>query len=585
MPHLNLTQNQLESLTTLNMMIFKTFNKLRRQLSNLTRLKPSEFVELCRKTYLLMEISLNEIILIFNNLGNKLMENTVKYVCHGYKDLVDIIIDYILNPDNFNMAFDAMSIREMHVKMQQNLKRMNLYKETALMDPEGFVEKMKKTREKLEIPGDYLYSGGDWSTLDEEDDMDIGGIRWSKRRAKQIEKEIKKVSKTKEQFEKEIEVQKKRKVDQEKQYKSTIAEVDYDIIERLVGLIDSGKILDFSDNKDYQVILALKDRLYRNMMEDHASQRKQIDDLLSFFEGLRISPGQTVNYLEDILHGMATTTDKAVIHDVSSGNFLDDEKFRRKLHFVESEMLTAFDEKQRKMVLRILIRYEKSRQKSMKDKACDPFVPWEQIVEKIEDDFKKNSELEARYKVKMKRIMDERDELSHVIDGLKTKLKATEDLAESYESNVHDLLNELNIKKQELSQAKKFLENKEFEVFKLEEMLRLGDHTPSRRNDDSNKIDVRIDDKLDRLVGIIQDLSEESRIYIDKKKNVVTDHPYVEKDMFGLRKDLNKAETHVKYARGEKWTRRIANNTKKLNNLNLKQEIPTKEVIKKRKKQ
>lgn len=63
-------------------------------------------------------------------------------------------------------------------------------------------------------------------------------------------------------------------------------------------------------------------------------------------------------------------------------------------------------------------------------------------------------------------------------------------------------------------------------------------------------VNLKIDDKLDNLIGIIRNLSDESRIAI-QGDNIITDHPYVERDMFEVRDELGRM--NARYAKHNKF--------------------------------
>jgi len=54
-----------------------------------------------------------------------------------------------------------------------------------------------------------------------------------------------------------------------------------------------------------------------------------------------------------------------------------------------------------------------------------------------------------------------------------------------------------------------------------------------------HSVSLKVDDKLERLHVLINDLTRQSRIMIDASNNIITDHPFVENDLYEVREDLH----------------------------------------------
>jgi ferredoxin-NADP reductase len=70
-------------------------------------------------------------------------------------------------------------------------KQMNHFKEMALIEPEKFLNHMKKKKEALEMGDHDAYNQEDFSTVDGDEGEDFMGITWNKKRKKLLSKEIK----------------------------------------------------------------------------------------------------------------------------------------------------------------------------------------------------------------------------------------------------------------------------------------------------------------------------------------------------------------------------------------------------------
>ena len=54
-----------------------------------------------------------------------------------------------------------------------------------------------------------------------------------------------------------------------------------------------------------------------------------------------------------------------------------------------------------------------------------------------------------------------------------------------------------------------------------------------------HNVSLKVDNKLEKLHLLISDLTQSSRIMIDKENNIITDHPFVEGDMYEVRDDIS----------------------------------------------
>lgn len=92
----------------------------------------------------MLNLGLNELSGVLNQVASQTVTKSVVLLCHSYKELLDLTIDYILKPENLNRSSSAMSAREMESKMIKMGKQMNRLKEVALLEPEKFLNTMRK---------------------------------------------------------------------------------------------------------------------------------------------------------------------------------------------------------------------------------------------------------------------------------------------------------------------------------------------------------------------------------------------------------------------------------------------------------
>lgn len=215
----------------------------------------------------------------------------------------------------------------------------------------------------------------------------------------------------------------------------------------------------------------------------------------------------------------------------------------------------------------------------------DPHEPWEKIKGQIEREYKNSQTSEKDLIERLNILMLEKGKLEAEKQQMKQQASQSNQVKAMLEKDLEKAMAKIAELSGQVNMSQTRVRQMEQERDKNSSMmLSAGDLREEKlKTEKLNHIHsatVKVDDKLEKLHLLIADLAKNSRITIDQSNNIVTDHPFVERDMYEIRDDLNSLNK-LKDESAFLSKKLPKQNLGPLNNLNLKkQPEPAPELLK-----
>ena len=230
-----------------NKLIFHTFNSLKMKAANLNSKDPLSFIESFRRAYGVQTLACNELCFVLSLSAGSLASKSVRFLFHSFTESFEMIMNYLVKPDNFNRTVNNMMFEGLEKKVVDQYDRIKEL-ERQLEEAHQVISSKKVIIQKVE--------------------------EVKPEPVEEVATQPETVQKTESKDDSDIFL--------------TTSEIKR--IDELVDEIANGKVLDFSTTKDYRILLGLKDRIYLSMEDDSKQMQKVLTEVLERLDDLRIPP-------------------------------------------------------------------------------------------------------------------------------------------------------------------------------------------------------------------------------------------------------------------------------------------------------
>ena len=297
-----------------NRLIFHTFNSLKKNIVDLNVKDASSFVETFRRGYGIQSMCCDEVCHVLALTLGPLASKTVRFLFHSFTESFDMILTYLVKPDNFNRTMSHLMFESMEKKVAEQFDRIR--------DLEALLAKEKSKASPGEEETQGLGPGGSFSRLPmtQRGEKNPGGKGSGPEESGSPEE-----GRAKDFY---------------------MTEADFARVDEIVSGMELGRGLD-GEPLEAKILLGVHEKMFAKMLREGKNMRGRMEVSIRNLSGLKAETGQGSAELQSLQTALARELNRDPVVLPLNRELVQARGSVSLTEPILKAMLTAFDVKQR----------------------------------------------------------------------------------------------------------------------------------------------------------------------------------------------------------------------------------------------